>query len=59
MFATFRNTAIGAAAGCALAIGAAPAAWAGGITYDTVAAFDAATTGLTPFEIPAPVRGFT
>ena len=29
MFATFRNTAIGATAGCALAIGAAPAAWAG------------------------------
>ena len=55
MFSTFRNTVIGAAAGCALAIGAAPAAWAGVITYDTVAAFDAATTGLTSYAIPAPL----
>ena len=57
MFATFRNTAIGATAGCALAIGAAPAAWAGVITYDTVVAFDAATTGLTSHGIPAPASG--
>ena len=53
MFATFRNTVMGAATGCALAIGAAPAAWAGVITYNTVAAFDAATTGLTSYAIPA------
>lgn len=53
MFSTFRNMAIGAVAGCALAIGAAPAAWAGVVTYDTVAAFDAATTGLTSYAIPA------
>ena len=54
MLATFRNATIGAA-GCALAIGAAPAAWAGVMTYDTVAAFDAATTGLTSYAIPAPL----
>jgi hypothetical protein len=54
MFSTFRNATIGAA-GCALAIGAAPAASAGVITYDTVAAFDAATTGLTSYAIPAPL----
>jgi hypothetical protein len=56
MLATFRNATIGAA-GCALAIGAAPAAWAGVMTYDTVAAFDAATTGLTAYAIPAPAGG--
>lgn len=56
MLATFRNATIGAA-GCALAIGAAPAAWAGIMTYDSVAAFDAATTGLTGYVIPAPVSG--
>jgi PEP-CTERM motif len=57
MFTTCRNTAMGAAAGCALTIGAAPAAWAGVMTYDTVAAFDAATTGLTAYAIPAPAGG--
>ena len=57
MFTTFRITAIGAAAGCALTIGVAPAAWAGVMTYDTVAAFDAATTGLTAYAIPAPPAG--
>ena len=36
---------------------AAPAVWAGVTTYDTIAAFDAATAGLTSYGIPAPVGG--
>jgi hypothetical protein len=35
----------------------APATRAGVITYDTVAAFNAATTGLTLYQIPAPATG--
>ena len=38
-------------------ISSAPATRAGVITYDTVAAFNAATTGLTLYQIPAPARG--
>jgi hypothetical protein len=56
MFSTFRNTAL-ATIVAGLGLLAAGGAQAAPITYDTVAAFDAATMGLTSYAIPAPASG--